>query len=120
MTLREYYLRLEAYQLRKVDEQESLAMQAWFNQTVQATTKGKHPKPKFKKFTQFFNRKEAESRIKHNFGDNYVAISERDKKLSDAQLFEKRVKEFKALKAKGQIDMNAWKRERNKEMKYHG
>ena len=47
MTLSEYYLRLEAYQLKELNEREKIAIQAWFNQTVQATTGKKNPKPKF-------------------------------------------------------------------------
>lgn len=121
MTLREYYLRLEAYQLQKLDRREELALQAWFNQTVQATTKGKHPKPKFKKFDQFFDRKEQETQIKQEFGDGYVvAKSNRQKKLDQAELFKQRVDQFEKLRAEGRIDMNAWKRVRAKEVKKHG
>lgn len=120
MTLREYYLRLEAYQLAKLDRREDIALQAWMNQQVQATTEGKHPKPIFKKFKKFFDRSEWEKDIRHSFGDDYVAKSQRQEKRDDADLFQQRIKEFKKLKSKGQIDMNAWKRARAKEMRQHG
>lgn len=123
MTLREYYLRLEAYQLSKLDRREEIALQAWYNQQVQATTKGKHPKPVYKKFQKFFDRAEQEKEIKRSFGDDYVDKSKRQAKIDDAQLFKQRVDEFKKLKSKGLIDMSAWKKEQAKElkeMKTHG
>lgn len=119
MTLREYYLRLEAYQLAKLDRREDLALQAWYNQSVQATTKGKHPKPKYKKFSKFFDRQEQENKIKESFGDTYVVTkSSKQKRLDEAELFKQRVEQFEKLKAEGRIDMNAWKRERAKEVKH--
>lgn len=120
MTLREYYLRLEAYELSKLERQEELALQAWYNQQVQATTGGKHPKLVYKKFEKFFNRREQEKEIKRSFGDDYVDKSKRQAKRDDAELFQKRVAEFKRLRKQGLIDMNAWKRERRKEMNVHG
>ena len=57
MTLVEYELRMEAYQLKQVDRQNEIAQQAWMNQQVQATTGIKNPKPKFKKFDDFFDKK---------------------------------------------------------------
>lgn len=121
MTLREYDLRLEAYNLKKLNRQQELATLAWWNQQVQATTKGKHPKPIYNRFDKFFDRQTEESRIRSLFGDDYTIVkSERQKKLDDAELFRKRVEEFERLKAAGKIDMNAWKREREKEGIKHG
>lgn len=117
MTLREYYLRLEAYQLSKLDRREELALQAWYNQQVQATTKGKHPKPVYKKFKKFFDREEQEKEIKRTFGDDYVDKSKKQAKIDDAQVFKQRVEEFKKLKSQGLIDMNAWRKEQAKELK---
>lgn len=60
MTLVEYSLRMEAYQLQQLQVRQNIAIQAWFNQTVQATVGKKNPRPKFKKFDQFFDRMEQE------------------------------------------------------------
>ena len=49
MTLNEYLIRMEAFQLQTIKRNEELAYQAWLNQQVQATTgSSKNPKPKFK------------------------------------------------------------------------
>lgn len=110
MTLSEYYLRLEAYQLKELNEREKIAIQAWFNQTVQATTGKKNPKPKYRKFNQFFDRKEQELAIRNTFADDTLGISEKSKRHTSAEIFMRRVEQFKKLKAAGRIDSNAWKR----------
>lgn len=112
MTLREYYLRLEAYQLSELNEREKIAIQAWFNQTVQATTGKKNPKPKYRKFSQFFDRKEQELAIRNTFADDTFGISEKSKRHTSAEIFRRRVEQFERLKAAGRIDPNAWKRAR--------
>lgn len=109
MTLAEYYLRLEAYQLARLDRTEDLATQAWFNQSVQATTKGKHPKPIYHSFQDFFDRGEHEKRIREQFSDTYNPphkLSKRDKN----DIFLQRYREFRKLKKAGRIDPNAWKK----------
>ena len=63
MTLVEYELRMEAYQLKQVDRQNEIAQQAWMNQQVQA------------------------NELKH----------------TRAQVFAKRMAEFKRLKREGKI-----------------
>lgn len=112
MTLSEFYLRLEAHQLHEVDVRERIAMQAWFNQTVQATTGKKNPRPKYTKFKQFFDREEQELTIRNTFNDDSFGISEKAKRHSSAEIFMRKVREFKELKAAGRIDPNAWKRAR--------
>ncbi|WP_314737069.1 hypothetical protein [Limosilactobacillus urinaemulieris] len=112
MTLSEYYLRLEAYRLRKLDREEEIAIQAWFNQTVQNTTGGKHPKPKFKKFTEFFDRASLEKNIRDDFADDYSNPYRKPSKKEQSRVFITRYREFKQLKAEGRIDPKAWKRER--------
>lgn len=112
MTLSEYYLRLEAYQLHELNEREKLATLAWFNQTVQATTGQKKPRPKYTKFKQFFDRKEQELAIRNTFADDSFGISEKAQRHSSAEIFMRKIKEFKRLKAAGRIDKNAWKRAR--------
>lgn len=73
MTLHEYFIRIEAYQIRKVDEQENLALQAWMNQAVQATTgSSKHPRPKYKKFGDFYNLNYMENEVHKSFNPDYI------------------------------------------------
>lgn len=87
-------------------------MQAWFNQTVQATTGGKHPKPKYKRFKQFFDRKQQELQIRNAFGDDAYGKAEADLHKTQAQIFAERVKKFQELKKAGRIDMQAWRQYR--------
>lgn len=108
MTLAEYYLRLEAYQLARLDRREDLATQAWFNQTVQATTKGKKPKPLYKKFDQFFDRQAQEELIRKQFADSY-APPHKPTKRERGVIFLERYKEYMRLRKAGKIDPNAWK-----------
>lgn len=110
MTLREYYLRLEAYQLHEIDVQEKIALQAFYNQSVQETTGKKHPRPKYRKFKQFFDREEQELAVRNVFADDTMGISEKAKRHTQTELFMRRAQEFKKLKKQGKIDMNAWKR----------
>lgn len=113
MTLSEYYLRLEAYQLSELNDREKIAMQAWFNQTVQTTTGKRNPKPKYRKFNQFFDRHEQELAIRNTFADDTFGIDEKSKRHSQAEIFMRRVEQFKKLKSEGRIDFNAWKKARN-------
>lgn len=110
MTLREYYLRLEAYQLHEIDVQEKIALQAFYNQSVQETTGKKHPRPKYRKFKQFFDREEQELAVRNVFADDTMGISEKAKRHTQTELFMRRAQEFKKLRKQGKIDMSAWKR----------
>lgn len=111
MTIKEFYLRLEAFQLRRLNEQQDLASLAWLNQAVQATTgSANHPRAKYTKFNQFFDRKGLERKIRRDFGDEYML---EDGKPKGTQTFAERLAEFERLKAKGLIDMNAWRKEGN-------
>lgn len=110
MTLREYYLRLEAYQLHEIDVQEKIALQAFYNQSVQETTGKKHPRPKYRKFKQFFDREEQELAVRNVFADDTMGISEKAKRHTQTELFMRRAQEFKKLRKQGKIDISAWKR----------
>ena len=110
MTLAEYYLRLEAHQFARLEKREDIALQAWLNQSVQATTKGKRPKPIYKKFSQFFDRQAEEDEIRKRFADTYTP-PHKPTKREQGVIFLQRYKEFKKLKAAGRIDPNAWKKE---------
>ena len=111
MTMREYYLRLEAYQLHEVGVREHLALQAFYNQSVQETIGKKKPRPKYRKFKQFFDREEEELAVRNTFADDTMGLSEKAKHHTQTEIFMRRIEQFKKLKAEGRIDMNAWKRE---------
>ncbi len=97
MTLAEYQLRMEAYSLQQIKIQERLHLQAFLNQTVQAT-KGskKHPKPYYEKFEQFFNVQKMIDEVRSAYEPDYIKQSE--VKLTTADVFAKRVAEFKKIK----------------------
>ncbi|MDH5017585.1 hypothetical protein QFK68_04925 [Limosilactobacillus fermentum] len=105
MGLAEYRLRMEAYQLQRVQAQEDLALQAWFNQTVQATTGGKKPKPKFKKFADFFDTAYMVDQIREQFEEDYEPVSNRSRHESAAKLMAERIEEFRKLKERGEINV---------------
>lgn len=101
MTLAEYSIRMEAYQLQQVKRQEEIALQAFMNQSVKATKGTKNPKPKFSKFNQFFNMQEEIDRVRAEYEPDYVKKVET--KRDTAEIFAKRVEEFKRLKKSGKI-----------------
>lgn len=119
MGLAEYQLRMEAYQLKRVQEQESLALQAWMNQAVQATKgSSKHPRPKFKQFKEFFDTQEQIDRVRSMYEPSFKsARQQRDA----SRIFAKRIQEFKKLKAEGKIiPWNERKEVRNGRTINHG
>lgn len=104
MTLREYQLRLEAYQIRRVNEQESLATLAWQIQSVQATKgSSKHPKPVFEKFRDFFDTQKYIDQVRSDFEADYKPHSHTTRVIDRAKIFNQRLEEFKKLKAAGKI-----------------
>lgn len=93
MTLREYQLRMEAYQLKKVDRQEELAIQAFFNQQIKATTgSAKHPKPKYPHLKDLFDREEEVAKIV----EKYEGVK---RPIKPGDIFAKRVAEWQKKKA---------------------
>lgn len=62
MTLYEYEVRLLAFQLKRLDRDRDIYMQAWMNNQVKAT-KGKKNEPYYKEFNKFFNYEEQEKLI---------------------------------------------------------
>lgn len=104
MTISEYYTRLEAYQLKQIDIQRDLALQSWFNQSVQATTgSSKNPKPKYTKFDKFFDAKMQEDKIRSFYDPNYkpITFNENEKQEQRAKLFVKRQKAWEKMQKKG-------------------
>lgn len=104
MTFDEYLIRLEAFQLRTIKRNEELAYQAWLNQQVQATTgSSKNPKPKFRKFEQFFDTNKMIDEVRGNFEANYKATKKQNTLRTNENLFAERLKEFRQLKKQGKI-----------------
>ena len=104
MTFDEYLIRLEAFQLRTIKRNEELAYQAWLNQQVQATTgSSKNPKPKFRKFDQFFDTNKMIDEVRGNFEANYRATKKQNTLRTNENLFAERLKEFRKLKKQGKI-----------------
>ena len=104
MTFDEYLIRLEAFQLRTIKRNEELAYQAWLNQQVQATTgSSKNPKPKFRKFEQFFDTNKMIDEVRGNFEVDYKATNKQNTLRTNENLFAERLKEFRQLKKQGKI-----------------
>lgn len=104
MTFDEYLIRLEAFQLRTIKRNEELAYQAWLNQQVQATTgSSKNPKPKFRKFDQFFDTNKMIDEVRGNFEVDYKATNKQNTLRTNENLFAERLKEFRQLKKQGKI-----------------
>lgn len=95
MTLPEYQLAMEAYAIKQTLRREDIAMQAWFNQTVQAT-KGsdKNPKSRYQKFSDFYNTAEQEDEIRAQFESDYIS------KNREQQLIQERFAKLQELKQK--------------------
>lgn len=95
MTLNEYQLRMEAYQLQKVDRQEELALQAWFNQSVKATKgKGKHQKPYYTKFTELYNAEEQKDKVRQMFEPDYTPQTQKVTHKSRQKILYERLREY--------------------------
>ena len=104
MTFDEYLIRLEAFQLRTIKRNEELAYQAWLNQQVQATTgSSKNPKPKFRKFDQFFDTNKMIDEVRGNFEAGYKVTKKQNTLRTNENLFAERLKEFRQLKKQGKI-----------------
>lgn len=59
MSLKEYLYRMRAYQLKRIDKQHEMHMQAWLNHIAGSTKEqGKKQVPVFKRFEDFYNYEE--------------------------------------------------------------
>lgn len=83
MTLAEYYLRIDAYKLQRVDREYDIHLQAWVNNQAKAEKKkGKNTVPYFKSFDKFYD---YEKRIEEVTGKpKEVEIDVTAKRFSDA------------------------------------
>ena len=94
MTLSEYEFRMESYELKEIDKQFDLAIQAWFNAQVQATDKD--GKLIYHKFDQFFDYVEKVNKVRESYEPNYKPIK-RIIRPSKQDILINRIKEFKKL-----------------------
>lgn len=99
MTLDEYYLRMEAAQIKRVREMEKLHLQAFLNQSVQATKgSAKNPKPKYPKFSDFYNSEKLIQDIRKEFeGDSYKPIKTKEEEKRET--IARRISEYNKLLA---------------------
>ena len=90
-----------------VDTREQLAMQAWYNQMVQVTNgSDKHPRPKYSKFSQFYDVQELENKVHKSFNSDYVPASESEEETQRNKQDEimKRFEQLEKHKAKKKKD----------------
>ena len=99
MTLAEYELRMESFQLKQTFKIQELALQAWFNQTVQGLEDdGKTPK--YKTFEQFFDIQKEIDKVRVQFEPDYQPVSAKREEIE--QDFEKQ--RIRATRKKQQKD----------------
>ncbi|MGN7284341.1 hypothetical protein ACTHP3_05235 [Shouchella rhizosphaerae] len=80
LTLKEYQVRMKAYQLKRVDKEFEMHHQAWINNQVKATKEvGKKPVPIYKTFKEFYDY-EAQVKEIHNPGS--YKLSKRLRRLA--------------------------------------
>lgn len=101
MTLAEYSLRMEAFQLAEVNRQKYVYLQAFMNQVAKSTKGGKNPKPLYRKFDDFFDIQAQIDDVRSSYESNYVRVAENKREISE--IFAKRVAEFQRLKREGKI-----------------
>lgn len=101
MTLVEYQLRMEAYQLQRVAKQRDIFMQAFANQIVKSTKGKTNPKPVYTKFEQLFNEEKEINKVRSAFEPDFVV--ERNEVPTQQKIFAKRLAEFHRLKKAGRI-----------------
>lgn len=97
MTLVEFNIRMEAYQLSQVDELRNMAQQAFFNQAVKATKSG-GKKPMYRKVDDLFNAEEAAHNIRSAYG--YEPPTEKELEIQGRAHAAERLKEYYKNKEK--------------------
>jgi len=102
MTFVEYNLRIEAYQLKQVKEQEKLALLAWFNQAVKATKgSAKKPKPKYTHFTDFYDAEVMIDTLRDEFEVDYTPRTKKVQEQKRRELINARLAEFEMMRRVG-------------------
>lgn len=101
MTLNEYTLRMEAYQLQKVEKQEELALQAWLNRAVKATKgRGKNQSYYYKNFKQLYDAQKNKDEIRSQFEPGYISLNKQAQEAERKKIMWHRLKEFYDRKGK--------------------
>lgn len=95
MTIAEYELRMEAYNLQQVEKQYNAATLAWMNRNAQAFDEDGNAV--FTDFNDFFNRDEAIDKVKSNFESDYQPIAVKSKKQNRQDILLKRIREYQKL-----------------------
>lgn len=95
MTIAEYELRMEAYNLRQVEKQYNAATLAWMNRNAQAFDKDGDAV--FTEFNEFFDRDEAVDKVRSNFEPNYQPKIKVKKKQNRQDILLKRIREYQKL-----------------------
>lgn len=95
MTIAEYELRMEAYNLQQVEKQYDAATLAWMNRNAQAFDEDGNAV--FTDFNDFFNRDEAIDKVKSNFESDYQPIAVKSKKQNRQDVLLKRIREYQKL-----------------------
>lgn len=93
MTLKEYQLRLQAYEMKKATQRQDIAFQSWMNQQVKATKgSGKNTKPYYKSFKELYDLESEIESIQERYDPTFK--STQSKKQSVEQTINARIKEF--------------------------
>lgn len=95
MTIAEYELRMEAYNLQQVEKQYDAATQAWMNRNAQAFDEDGNAV--FTDFNDFFDRDEAIDKVKSNFESDYQPKTKVTKKQNRQDILLKRIREYQKL-----------------------
>ena len=95
MTIAEYELRMEAYNLQQVEKQYEAANLAGMNRNAQAFDKDGNAV--FTDFNDFFDRDEAIDKVKSNFESDYQPIAVKSKKQNRQDILLKRIREYQKL-----------------------
>lgn len=95
MTIAEYELRMEAYNLQQVEKQYNAATLAWMNRNAQAFDEDGNAV--FTDFNDFFDRDEAIDKVKSNFESDYQPKTKVTKKQSRQDILLKRIREYQRL-----------------------
>lgn len=92
MTLAEYELRMESYELKNVNKRLDMATQAFFNANVQAVDND--GKPIYKNFDDFYDYVSAINDVRSKYEPNYEPIK-KTKKKSKTDVLIDRIKTYK-------------------------
>lgn len=95
MTIAEYELRMEAYNLQQVEKQYNAATLAWMNRNAQAFDEDGNAV--FTDFNDFFDRDEAIDKVKSNFESDYQPKTKVTKKQNRQDILLKRIREYQKL-----------------------